>query len=174
MFHRLVIAVLLACCATLPAAADLDTDEYRVKAVLLSKLIDFVYWPQEERSRYELCVIGEDPFGEHLEAAFKDKDTVSLVRVRMDEASAGGCDVAYISASQQRSYVELIRTMENMPVLTVSDIPRFAVNGGMINLDLVNRRVRFRINQEEIEKSGLSVSYKLLRLADLVQTESAG
>ena len=171
---RTVIAGLCLCCMTWSAVADQHAEEYRLKAVLLSKVIDFVYWPDGAGDRYQLCVVGADPFGEHLEAAFRERKNVSLRRLEPAQLDSAACDVAYFSVSQQRNYVELVRAVGSAPVLTISDIPRFAASGGMINLDLVNRRVRFRINQREIEAAGLSVSYKLLQLADLVETEAAG
>lgn len=167
------------CCLLLAASllgtslgrAESNAGEYRLKAVLLSKLFDFVYWPESAApERRTLCVIGDDPFGTELEAAFAARRNVTLRRSASLGSDTGSCDVLYISGSEQRGFAEVLAAVADRPVLTISDIPHFATNGGMINLALVNRRVRFRINQRALEVAGLEVSYKLLKLADVVET----
>lgn len=146
-----------------------------MKAVLLSKVLDFVYWPDSAAGQRRLCVLGEDPFGDELEAAFAGRSDMTLERHAGELATVPArCDVVYISDSLARDYEALLEAAAERPVLTISDIPRFALNGGMINMALVNRRVRFRINQQELESAGIEVSYKLLRLADIVDADKEG
>ncbi len=148
-------------------------EEYRLKAVLLSKLFDFVYWPDtEDQPARTLCVAGDDPFGLELEGAFAARPAVTLRRLGGSAAESLDCDALFVSASEQHDYRAIIEGVEDRAVLTISDIPRFATNGGMINLALVNRRVRFKVNQSEVERAGIKLSYKLLQLADVVDRQA--
>ena len=52
-----------------------------------------------------------------------------------------------------------------MPILTVSEIPRFASTGGMIELFREQDRIRFIINVKMARAAGLEISPNLLRLA---------
>ena len=53
-------------------------------------------------------------------------------------------------------------------MLTISDVPDFAAQGGMIGLKLRADRVRFDINQGASRRAGLVLSSQLLKLADEV------
>jgi hypothetical protein len=56
------------------------------------------------------------------------------------------------------------------PVLTVSDIPNFAIAGGMIELSVVAGKLSFSVNRKVAESVGLSLSSKLLQLGNIVET----
>ena len=53
-------------------------------------------------------------------------------------------------------------------MLTVSDVPGFSRNGGIIGLVLVDRRVRFEINLAHARQVGLTLRASLLDLATVV------
>lgn len=153
-----------------PAGAQNQSNEYQIKAVMLSKLLDFVSWNKSQDTEILFCVVGTDPFRNLLDLAFADQSRVTLRRLESNDSRLTDCNVVYISDSELKTYRELLSHLEVRQILTISDISRFASNGGMINLTFTNRRVRFRINQEAAEKVGLKLSYQLLNLADIVNT----
>jgi len=53
-------------------------------------------------------------------------------------------------------------------MLTVSDIPSFAIHGGILGLKIVENRIRFEANPAVAKKAGLRLSAQLLRHADVV------
>ena len=56
-------------------------------------------------------------------------------------------------------------------MLTVSDMERFAHRGGIITLLTIQDRIRFEINVEAARRSGVKISSKLLKLANIVTNE---
>jgi hypothetical protein len=54
-------------------------------------------------------------------------------------------------------------------VLTISDIPGFARDGGMICLVRTGNRLGFEIDPRAVAEAGLGVRAQLLDLADIVQ-----
>ena len=52
-----------------------------------------------------------------------------------------------------------------MPVLTVSDVPGFAAQGGMLGLVRSGRHMAFEANPDAIRNGGVSLSAKVLKLA---------
>jgi len=156
-----------------PANAQDEPDEYRIKAAILSKLIDFVSWDDFNGEDIRYCVLGTDPFGNLLDDAFSEKSNISLVRVQNNIGQLEDCRVVFVSDSELRNYREILGQLASQSVLTISDISRFADNGGMINLTFANRRVRFRINQETAERVGINFNYQLLKLADIVSTRGS-
>ncbi len=136
----------------------------------MSRLMRFVTWPDvgPERTR-SLCVVGDNPFDGNLQSAFADSN-FSVRQFQQDSADLENCDVLYISDSEIRNLGSVLERVEGRPILTVSDVPRFASNGGMIYLTFENRRVRFRINKTQADEVDVRLSFQLLSLADIVAT----
>ncbi len=79
------------------------------------------------------------------------------------------CHVLFISRSEKDRYPAVLAAIQGRSVLTVSEIDRFAHNGGMINLVVVQESVRFEINLQAAEQAGLQVSSKLSGLGTIVK-----
>ncbi len=166
----LTIAVLIQALLVGAVHAQDREEEYRLKALLLSRLVSFVTWPDARAvAPLSLCIAGEDPFDGGLQAAFADYETV-VHQFGSDYSGLDRCHLLFISDSEIRRLDEVLDLVANKPILTVSDVPRFASSGGMIYLTFDNRRVRFRINKEEADAVDVRLSFQLLSLADIVAT----
>ena len=55
-----------------------------------------------------------------------------------------------------------------MPVLTVSDIHGFSDSGGMITLVKDHGKLRFQINQKALQQANMSISSKIIELAEII------
>jgi hypothetical protein len=146
--------------------------EYQVKAAYLSNFGRFVEWPQgaaaPETQSFNICVLGEDPFGPVLDAALAGEriDQVPLAARRIATVrDAAPCRILFISASAEKQLKDILSSLGKIGVLTVSDIPEFARHGGMIQLVLRGNRVRFEVNLTAVEQVGLSLRSELLKLA---------
>jgi hypothetical protein len=159
------------------ADAGLRT-EYEVKAAYLFNFARFVKWPPakpEERS-FEICILGEDPFGATIEDTIGQKmlrdRPIEIVRLaRVEEAE--GCYVLFISSSENGRLGWILRTAKEMRVLTVAEMEGFAERGGMIRLWMDGKKARFDVNPAAVRKAGLEISAQLLKIARLVDTASA-
>jgi hypothetical protein len=157
-------------------AADRPTNEYRIKAAFLYNFSSFVSWPEkvtQHNDEFELCVVGNDPFGKALDTlSGKTVHGRSLkVRRLSDGVITDACQLVYISESETKRFVRLLGKVRARPVLTVSDIDDFATHGGIIRFRLDNNKVRFDINVDAAERAGLNISSKLLSLATIVREE---
>ncbi|PYP25425.1 MAG: hypothetical protein DMD51_08585 [Gemmatimonadetes bacterium] len=63
---------------------------------------------------------------------------------------------------------EVLANLRNRPILTVSDDAGFAERGGMIRFVTDQNRIRLQINLDAAQAASLTVSSKLLRVADIV------
>ena len=63
---------------------------------------------------------------------------------------------------------QVLSTLTGKCILTTSDVPGFAAEGGMVNFVQENEKVRFEINPGSAEKARLKISAKLLALARIV------
>jgi hypothetical protein len=173
------VAIIAACLfvAMAAPAQDPKPTEYHVKAAYLSNLGRFVeQWstrprPTPEES-FDLCVLGQDPFGSLLDAAAKGEtiagSPVAAKRIARPQ-DASGCRILFISSSEDNQLNSIIATLGTLPVLTVSDIPDFVKRGGMVQFVLDSDRVRFEINIAACRRAGLTLSSELLKLARSVR-----
>src|SRR5205823_4131564 len=73
--------------------------------------------------------------------------------------------ILFISNSEKENMGRIIKRLDGAPVLTVSDLERFAEQGGMVELMIDQNRVRFAINVAAAEQARLKPSSQLLKLA---------
>jgi YfiR/HmsC-like len=152
-------------------AAEFDRQE--VEAAFLLNFAKFTTWPQRHDTELVLGILGEDPFGPALQLikGRPVKGARLLVRQVSTLEEARGCDVLFIAASESPRLAEILRCLRREPVLTISDLPGFIEQGGMIGLLEQERRIRFAINLEAVQYAALSLNAQLLDLAFEVRTE---
>jgi hypothetical protein len=158
-----------------------ESDEYEIKAAVLSHFATFVEWPQESFTKtdgnFAICIFGRDPFGLHLERTFEGR-TVRGRKVAIHRSTSlrtlSACHVLFVSPSEARKVDTTIRELAGRNVLTVSDIDRFVDRGGMIQLKSSESRVQFEINKSTAERARLKISPQLLKLASDVRTSRSG
>jgi hypothetical protein len=168
------LAVLLAALLALPGIARAQgTSEYDLKAAFLYNFTKFVDWPPsafpDAGSSLKICVLGEDPFGRSLKALAGENEEVGGRKLTVISKESlprpGGCQVLFISRSEQERLPQILAAVKGAPVLTVGDSRGFLDHGGIINFILEGSKVRFEINPEAADRVGIKISSKLLRLA---------
>jgi hypothetical protein len=61
---------------------------------------------------------------------------------------------------------EIVKSLKGKPILTVTDTPGPVFAGVMIRFTLERRRLHFHINHQAAKAAGLTLSSRLLRLAN--------
>jgi hypothetical protein len=155
-----------------------ESREYMVKAAFLYNFAKFVDWPPDsfkiETSPLVLGIMGADPFGVVLET-LKDKTVKGrklIIRKFPRLENFEDCQILFISGSEKSNLRAILSTVKNYNTLTVSDIDRFANQGGMIGLVTVGNNVNFEINLDTVQQSRLKFSSQLLKLAKIIQGAS--
>lgn len=178
MTRALVLTSLIAAVVTLAGAtAGAEVPEYQVKAEFLERFTRFIDWPADaDEGPFTIGVIGRNPFGSYLErvvASHKIKGRQIEVRYLDDLAQIDRCQVLFIASSERDRLPKILARTGSRPILTVSDSAGFAAAGVLINFYSATDTVRFEINEAAVEKSGLKVSARLLKLARLVDRGDA-
>lgn len=171
----LLLALLALCLPAESARGQAVAKEYQVKAAYLLNFARFVEWPADvlpATSPLEIAIVGTDSFGgaldEILRGASANGHPIKLRHVRRDEVLSS-YQIVFISASEEKHLPEILRYLGQKSVLTVSDIDRFALRGGVIEFGMVGNRVRFDINRSSAAAAHLTVSSKLLSVARAVR-----
>ena len=164
----------------LPAALAQEQREYEVKAAFLYNFTKFVEWPPDprpDRGPIRICVIGEDPFRESLDKIVAGKlvDGRSLTVRRIERAAdARTCAIAFVSTSERTRLRSILETLRGANVLTVGDTRQFAEMGGVIGFVLRDNLVHFAVNLDAAKIQGLTISSRLLNLAEIVRSKPPG
>src|SRR6266851_5044589 len=170
-FAAMTLGVALLGACNLSAQAPKIT-EYQVKAAYLANFGRFAEWPAsvavDKNESFNICVLGQDPFGADLDAAVAG-ETIGRAHVVAKRIStpqdAVDCRILFISSSEASQWKEILTALRTLSVLTVSDIPQFARRGGIIQFLIDGNRVRFDINLAATERVGVKLSSELLKLA---------
>jgi hypothetical protein len=174
-FPVLLLAILLSQLLILflhPASAQqARPTESQVKAAYLYNFGKFVRWGGPSGEQFEICLIGKDPFGEVLDTTVAgesiDRKKVTVRRISNIQEVAH-CRILFVSSSEERRLGAILSAAQRLEVLTVSDITRFAERGGAIGFVNQEERVRFEVNRAAAERSHLSLSSELLKVATRV------
>jgi hypothetical protein len=158
-------------------AEDTQTGEYRVKAAFLYNFAKFVEWPARafpnSRSPISLCILGKDPFGDALDTIrgkiVKGRKLVIMHAMRVEDL--GKCHMVFICSSEEESMSHILNFIKYPNVLTIGDMDNFARHGGIINLVKKGKKIKFEINVEAAQETGLKISSKLLKLARIVSSD---
>ncbi len=175
LLRRTLPVLVMASCAVAQLSGPTD---YQVKAAYVSNFGRFVDWarpPAPDRPNFTICVLGDDPFGSALDTAVAGESIrrLPLVATRISRVTeAEGCRIVFVSTALAPQLGSILAALRGSSALTVSDIPQFAARGGMIELLLVGKKVRFEINIGAADRAGLTLSSELLKLAVTVRKAS--
>ncbi len=154
------------------AASTTVGDEAEIKVSYLYNFAKFIRWPAHPRfediSRFRICTEGVGPLSasiQVLENRLLNGRPIEIVHGLMAADGVQACELAYIGISAQPHYPAVLQKIARTPTLTVSDIPDFIQQGGMIGLMVRENRVRFAINLRALQAAGLSADSQLLKLA---------
>jgi hypothetical protein len=149
---------------------------YQLKAAFLVNFAQYVEWPSEAFPTNDAPVVfgilGQNPFDGSLKELIAGEvvnGRRAIVREFRSVREIGRCHVLFIADSERSRLPAILRGLRGRSILTVSDIDRFNDEGGIIRF-VTEERVRFRINAAAARDASLTISSKLLRLAEDVDT----
>lgn len=153
-------------------AQNSQPTEYQIKAAFIYNFARFVDWPTQAfadaSSPFIIGVLGKNNFGSSLAQTIHGKSVHGHpleFKLVPSLAQATNCQVLFISTSEKSRVSKIISTLGRASILTVGESDDFIARGGMIDLKIVDDKVRFEINNSAAKGAGLAISSKLLTLA---------
>jgi hypothetical protein len=159
-----------------PRATAQVSREYDLKAALLFHFTQFVEWPPAAFATPEsplvIGILGNDPFGGMLEqVVLGEKCGARAIRIERFHSlkEVRDCQILFVCPNERDNLERINAALRNKPILTVGEFEGFATRGGMIRMvrNPANK-IALRINLNAIKAAGLTVSAKLLRVAEVV------
>jgi hypothetical protein len=171
-------ALLSAACvlASTAAAQEPDPGVNAVKSAFLYNFTKFVEWPESAfppgAAPFRVCVFAGASLRADIDGMLAG-EAVGGRPVRVvtpPAAEARGCHIAYFAGGESdKTAAQVLAAARSRPILLVGEGPSFLAQGGHISFVIEGNRVRFDVNRAEIERAGLTISSKLLRVARRVQ-----
>ena len=150
--------------------------KYQVEAVFLFNFAKYVEWPAAAfpatNAPITIGVMGTDPFGDSLPHTIEGKMVNGrpfVIKHLAADSAVDGCHILFVSHSEASRMGGILDKAGALPVLTVGEDESFARNGGIINFVLKNDKVRLEIDLAAARKAGVTISSKLLAVADVVK-----
>jgi hypothetical protein len=178
----LAASIAFACAALVAAgsagaAEDAVSLEQRVKAAFLYQFAGYVEWPAQSFAQPDtpitIAVMSAEPLAAELKQLSSGRTVggraVAVRQVRPGEPLAG-IHVLFIGGAEHARLGQLVQAARPRPVLTVTEADGALNQGAMINFIIVDRRVRFEVALDSVEKGGLRLSSRLLAVAQQVKT----
>jgi len=157
------------------AFADV-TDSVAGRRIFASYVVFFaryIEWPKEafpsRDTPYQVCILGVDPLGSVLDTKLSSKE-VNDRRFRIRRIKSGNleaipdCHILIVGGSEAATIKEIFGAIDNLSVLTISDIDGFAASGGMIGFVGTGRAMSMQLNRTMLDRGRLKVGDRLLRL----------
>jgi hypothetical protein len=157
-----------------PAAAQ-SVSAPGLKAAYLFNFAQFVEWPADAvptGAPLALCIVNDGAVASALEQTVKGRNVLghALIVIRLAPvATLPTCHVIYLGGSDQKYSIDILEALNGRLVLTVSDVPRFARFGGMVELFLEGGRMRIAVNTDALQRGKVRLSSRVLQLATIVK-----
>jgi hypothetical protein len=186
----LALLVALAIAAAARAQAVDSEKVAKIKSAFVLNFVRFSEWPpaafEQDDSPIRVAVVAAPGVETYLprlvEGATIGKRRVVVEAVPLpgsgEEAERRfvqrlrGCHVVYLGTRARDQQRRVLESLSADDALLVGDTPGFASAGGMLGLVLEEDRVVFEANRDAIDRSRVTVSSKVLKLARIVKEES--
>ncbi len=170
-----VLMALLVWCAPAARAETGQEREHALKAACLFNFCQFISWPADSfdgpSSPIVIGVMGNESFATLLEGMVRGEivrgRAIRVSRCRRPD-EAGSCHLIFVSNAEAPRHGAVLRAIQGRHIVSVGESDAFLSGGGMIALASVQNKVRLRVNLPAVRASGITVSSKLLRLAEIV------
>ncbi len=189
-FLLLATIAIVACSEVCAHAQALDVEKAgRVKAAYVLNFIRYSQWPddafEQPDSPIVVTEVGECDDDKALSEVIRRSQPIGGRQVTLEHAPYGSDDadrqefyrsleqshLVYICSAGPEPIATILGRLNPSKTLTVGDTPDFVENGGMIGFVFEQDRILFQANPKAIQKSRVTISAKVLKLAKIVGGE---
>ncbi len=153
-------------------------EELLFKAAFIYNFAKFTTWPddawQRQPDTITLCTVGNDSLTPGLNKlsgrVIRDR---TLKVIRLPDKINNQCHIIYIGQTHHQRYKRLITQTRDKAILSISQIPGFAENGGIIELHRRGGQTSISVNLDSANNAGITLSSRLLILADIIEKDNS-
>jgi hypothetical protein len=157
-------------------AEESANSEVRLKSAFLYKFAGYVEWPAgAPETPLKFGIIGDDELAAALTRLVRERGEgarpVEVIRLKAFDPLPP-LHVLFIGRSESDRLAPLIRFARGTPILVVTDTEGALALGSMINFTLTGGHMRFEVGLGAAKRNGLTLSARLLAVAQIVSTRA--
>lgn len=145
-------------------------NNYRFHKVFFYSFTKYIEWPEEKKTGdFVIAVIGDSEITPLLQemAEIKKVGSRNINVVQIEQLQQGDYyHIIFMPDEQSQKFEKIKSALNNQPSLFVTESEGMAKNGAMINFKDVNGKLRFEVNTQKLEGSGLKMSQELTRFGE--------
>ena len=144
-----------------------------VKISLIEKITQFIQWP-EINKEFKIGIYQDKKLKIDMENFYKNKK-IHKTNIKLydidyfTQNKIDSLNLIYFTKESSANIDLILKRIKNKPILIITEFPNDVYHGMHLGIYYKNKRIKFVINQESLEKSNLKASYKILKLAKIVK-----
>ncbi|HKC66759.1 MAG TPA: YfiR family protein [Bacteroidia bacterium] len=143
--------------------------EYDTKALYIYSISKYIFWPGTiNHDKFTIGIIGQSKLNDALATHMYGKKVHGLpVIVEPYNPGAGKFyHVVVIVENKQQEFYKNSKHLQGQPVLIIEENQTQALAGAHVFIYPDGDKIKFRLNEKQIQKAGLNVSGMLIKLAE--------
>lgn len=174
MVTRSTFAI-LGCLLTISPTKSYALSEEELHLALLLKVAQFTTWPAYEKDNFRFCLYPGKSYDKLITENSKPtkigdlKVSFILLKEGVPSERIHQCKMLLITHRSAIETKQILRKAAFAPILTASTLEGFANIGGMLELEKLKGRYRFKINLTPVKASNLKISASLLEISEVIR-----
>ena len=141
-------------------------------SIFIYNFTKYIKWPDNSSSSsFVIGVLGSSPIKKDLSALAQSKQ-VNGKKIEIKEFSSvedtWDCQILYVSADESSNISAILAATRDENVLIIANAHGMVQQGAAINFIEVDGKIKFEMNEQNVESRGLRVAGSLVSLAILV------
>ena len=147
----------------------------QVKTAYVYNIAKFINWDKEtfesEDSPLEICVVTKNDHIKDFDFLENKKVLGHPLKISYFKSSEeiNSCHIIYMTGYTKTQIKKELKKIKNKNTLTIGDGYRFSEIGGMVELRLLNEKVKIHVNLEELKRGNCSISSNVLEISTIVK-----
>lgn len=145
--------------------APLSATGNQLRTLFVKRMIKYVLWPEGVAPKKGEPFIIAATDARKLQPYFTEYKGSS--NFKLVQWPAKKCHVLILTGTSERSVAAILKNISGKPILTIGQNPANLRMGVMVNFIMLNGKLKFQINPEAADRVGLTISSRLLNLAQI-------
>ena len=145
--------------------------ENKLEILIISKVSKYIKWEEKPYESFKITVL-QNSYGTLFDEIFlneKINDKNVEISYIDDISQLEQTNILYIPESSAKDLENILATIENKNIVTISGIRGFAQKNGLIQIYFVSRKPKLKINLDTAKKENLKINASLLRISDVIK-----
>ncbi|HLK62092.1 MAG TPA: YfiR family protein [Bryobacteraceae bacterium] len=169
-----ILFVLLSANAGTPSTspgADAEAED-ELKSVIIKNFVRYSTWPEPASSSAPITIgiLGRTSFTQTLHTVLDGKPVngrpIQVVELK-SVAELHRCHLIYFATDKNADTKQALQSIRSAHTLTIGEDDRFLDYGGAVKLQLIDGHMGFEVSLEALDRAGIEISSKLLRLGQI-------